>query len=142
MQTTLASNSSLDSVIPSIAAQSPDDYTKAIMAETAEKEPEYLQEELRKSQAERKKLELKNDLFKDYLNSLEPERSLRNKYTLWLFIGVGAYLLVVLSIAACNPLPSVLTMLVGTTTINVLALLIIVLKFVFNNHHHRMLEKL
>lgn len=94
-----------------------------------------------------KEHDLRNTILEKFSTALDKEQKSRSRYSVTIFCIVLVYLLVALLIVLFNGRfwftidNKVLMVLVGSTSINVIGLLAIVLKFVFTNHHHKILDK-
>lgn len=89
-------------------------------------------------------LRLHNDLIVEYSKSLLADRNARENYGYAIFWWVFGYMAVVLGILCLNDFmhikDNVLIALIGSTSINVIGLLAIVLRSTFSNHHHKILD--
>ncbi len=95
-----------------------------------------------------------NNILSQYSDSLSKENESRAKCSFGIFLAVSIYILISLILVIFNHSfievkgyvigfsisDKVLMALIGSTSINVIGLVTIVLKFMFTNHHHKILD--
>lgn len=122
----------------------PDDKTYSSTEELNKNQQPFLQAELELHKTRNHKIKIYNDTLTIYNKSLEMEQKWRGTYGLSLLIGVGVYLAVVLLIVITQrwkPIDNkVVMVLLGTTSINIIGLLAIVIRFLFSGNHHKIMD--
>lgn len=122
--------------------QIPDEKTTENINDYKASEVRVLQEEILLLKAKNENYQIRNQMLNDYAESLKEDRKLREIYAPIIFKGVFAYIIFVLLIIifSKNIDYRVLMSLAGTTSLNVIGLLVIVLKSAFSPHHHKILD--
>ncbi|MGB6975916.1 MAG: hypothetical protein WBE18_00430 [Gammaproteobacteria bacterium] len=116
-----------------------------LTAEYLEKNQQaFLDAKLESYKTRNHKIKIYNDTLIIYNESLQMEQKWRAIYGRSLPIGVGGYLVIVLLIVMFQRLirvdDKVVMMLLGTTSINIIGLLAIVIRFLFSGNHHKIMD--
>lgn len=133
----------IDSV-PMLASGSPDEQTRIEVNNAAKNEEEYRQEKTNILRQQAKEFEIRNNILSDYRDALKDEKEHRKTWPIaiaWFVIVYIAMALLILLFNKCLGVdPNVLMVLLGSTSVNVVGLVTIIVRFVFTNHHHKILD--
>lgn len=130
--------------VPMFASESPDEQTRIEVHNAAKNEEEYRQEKTNILRQQAKEFEIRNNILSDYRDALKDEKKHRKTWSIaiaWFVIVYIAMALLILLFNKCLGVdPNVLMVLLGSTSVNVVGLVTIIVRFVFTNHHHKILD--
>lgn len=130
--------------VPMFASESPDEQTRIEVNNAAKNEEEYRQEKTNILRQQAKEFEIRNNILSDYRDALKDEKKHRKTWSIaiaWFVIVYIAMALLILLFNKCLGVdPNVLMVLLGSTSVNVVGLVTIIVRFVFTNHHHKILD--
>lgn len=133
----------------------PDDLSEASIEEAQAQRHDYFLQQTNILEKKAKELQIRNDILDEYLKALQSESKSRNSYSKVIFFTCAIYLLIALLLVVFNGSKfyalgydwelsindKVLMVLIGSTAINIIGMVTVVLKFIFTNHHHKILDK-
>lgn len=107
---------------------------------------QYQQEKIDILEEKAKQLNIRNEILSAYKDSLQNEAELRKKWAMKIFCFAAAYIVAVLVITIANHYVgieisnNVLMVLVGSTSVNIVGLITVMMRFIFTHHHHKILD--
>lgn len=130
---------------PLNADVNPDIETEANIEESIQNEPDLLRARIRLQELEAKGLVTHNKMLENYSVKTIWQYVLQLIFIILISLGVFKYVTEVLHLVTHRKdfdiSDPVMIALLGTTSINIIGLLAIVLKFIFSNDHHKILDR-